>query len=87
MPVMSGISISVMTRSQCSGPIRGSATTGLGACSMSNPARLPSTCMMNRAVSGSSSTSRIRPRGPGWNSPGRNSPGWNSPGWCSLLIT
>ncbi len=61
-PVMRGISISVITRSQCSASICCSPVTGSGTCLTSCP-RDPSTLVAHRPKSRSSSTSRIRPEG------------------------
>ncbi len=63
-PVMPGRSRSVSSRSQCSAAASRSATTGSAVWVTSNRARLASTCTANRAASGSSSTTRIRPRVP-----------------------
>ena len=62
---MPGISTSVMTRSHDCDRAMASAACASGAWQTSKPPRLPSTWVMNRAVTMSSSTTMIRPIAPG----------------------
>ena len=61
MPVIPGISTSVITRSQVCDLAHSSAIRGSGVWVTSKPPRLASTWVTNMAETGSSSTTRIRP--------------------------